>query len=440
MVCSGKSSCKCKHCTGDADTIPYSANAVATRAQKQTANELVPALTAMSAVQLQYKQQQMYGAIIIPVSDDDGRSKAVAAARIALDQATGYKRIPGSMSNKSVDMAKALLGVDNGADVATTRILLSKVAEAAAAKGPLYVPNSDMTPQEVGGAQRDMAILQSELQTQASRGQTCDQYSVYNPSAQRYAPADVEAKRLACANETNGMCAPVSGGSLYPFACAPTFEQCIAGNAAACSIISKQVGSGVDIEAIKKLHGATVPNITAKPGDALEVLNALDRMWGYKSSLTKEGHETEYDILVVAQLMDTAELKDKQSGHDGPGTFDMKNRLLVDKVWAAVEVPLIKTINRARGNPATFNDSIAGLLDADDAYRWALKLTPAQLQKQVLDLADSTDLMAKWLFLNGYVIEGVVKISKWDQIALVIGIYLMKRFLFGGISGSAYAS
>lgn len=419
------------------ESNPYSGNRVQlTSEQKKAAEELTKTYASYSPTQLQQEYQNVFK---VSVNVDSAQSRAAAIARLAsYNSSGGYTNPLPGFSNEAVRIASALLGADDDGDVVETRELLSKVAAAAAAKGPMYVPGPNMTPNMMQQSALDHEILASGMATQASRAQACDAFSVYNPAEARFDPASVDKKRLQCANDTYGQCAPVSGGQLYPFSCEPTFEQCLAGNAEACSILTSQLEAGVDLDAVRKLHDATTPKITAKSGDALHVLKAIDSIWGHQSSLTQPGHETEYDILVISLIMDSAELKKMQKEHQGPGSFDQKNRLLVDKVWDNVQVPIIKFLNSAKRNPATFNSNMRDLLNAEAIYQSLMQQTNEQLQKGLFDLADSTDLMSRWLYINNYVADNKVHLNKHEQIALLLGIYLMKRFLFQSLEGISF--
>jgi hypothetical protein len=430
--CSGKMSCDCKQCTEL--TAPASSGAYGGRnvqptadqkkAIKEKAKQILKNLKDKKdkGIQLVRLQEEVLGQTLFSLKNYELDSPKAAVA-IAQAQVLNLKKeIPG-FSNGAVAVMAKLVGAERPT-IAEARDLLSKVAEAEAKKGGVMVDHNKAL---ADGSLKAAQILESAMLTYDTRRDQCDAFSAYNPALMRFSPAEVESKRLECGANNDGTCVAQGGGGLYPFACTPSFEACMAGDAEACSVVAQQLKAG-SVEDLKNADGS-FPKTKIKPGsDADKLLKAWDKVWGHQSPLTNPNAQFAYDMLIVAMLMDLETFRDekKNSVARYGQTFDAHNREPTDRIWNQVQVPIIKMINRANKNPSTYENNVKKMLG--NKYALYVNMEPAELEAKMFQLRDSTDLMAMWLAnpLFNYVVKDTVKLSQMETAVFLMGIDLMK--------------
>jgi hypothetical protein len=439
MGCKGTMKCNCPNCTKlpDVDRTalrngPFSGNnpkptkeqvdKVAAEAKKILKD--YPPEKEKELLQLQIKE---LGEVRYDFKTKEDRAKlAYLIAKKRILGINDSKNMPKTIwSNKSVATIATLLNAVQGT-TADTRRVMDSVIDATAKKGEFFLDKTKLG--KTTNAFSNAEVLRSAMNTHENRQNTCDAYSVYNPAQTVLAPADVNAKRLACGSNTDGACVPKDGGKLYPFACVPTFEACMAGDAEACSVISQQYQAG-SIEELRKDNNS-FPKVTIKPGSTAEkLLEAWNDVWGHKSLYSKPENKHAYDMLLVGLLMDKVGF-DKLKAEPGE-SFDLRHQKLSDRVWLAVQVPIIKMINRARVDPMSYDKTIRTFLP-HGKYETYADLKPVTLEAKMIQLRDSTDMMKLWLEHVKYTSGDDVKLDQFKAAVFLMGVDLIRQAL--GIS------
>lgn len=438
MPCTGKMNCKCRHCTSLPEPAASSSRgsgryggqqAALSQEQKtaiaERAKAIIKSLTGTDeekATQLVRMKEKVLGETgpIRYKRDAAQAAKDIAKAEVL----KRTKQLP-QLSNGAVATMANLLGAQRPS-IMDMRELLTEVAKAEAKKGPISV---DLKKGMSDGATKTAAILESAMFTYNTRRDQCDAFSVYNPILQKASPAEVETKRLECGANTDGTCTAQSGKGLYPFACVPSFEACMAGDAEACAVVATQLKAGT-VEELKEADASLPKTVLKADSDGAKLLEAWNKIWGKNSPYALETTQMAYDMLIVSLLMDLDTFKtEKKEAMQRYGVpFEAHNRKLVDIIWRDVQVPIIKMINNAEKDPSSYRSAIDRMI-GQRKYAAYVNANASQLEALMFQLRDSTDLMKRWLGHPSfkYVVGDEVNLTDKETVVFLLGIYLIKK-------------